>query len=245
VFARLVKPIQPPERHTELRNTGERFLPSITRSSTGLEHYHRYLIAAAAVAQKRVLDVACGEGYGAAMLAQAAAHVCGVDVDAETIATATRKYARQRNLGFACADCQSLPFGDAEFDCVVSFETIEHIRDQHAFLAEVVRVLKPGGLLIASSPNKTPYNLQHDDNEFHEEELEKEEFRALLAQHFAHVELGQQQTMYMSLLSSGKGATTTFVERHEPSGAFHYADELDALAYSIAGAGSRRGSAPR
>ena len=72
-----MKPIQPPDRHTELANTGERFLPNITRSSTGLEHYHRYLVAAAATAGARVLDVACGEGYGSFLLAQSAASVTG------------------------------------------------------------------------------------------------------------------------------------------------------------------------
>ena len=234
VTVQVVKPILPPERRTELTNTGERFLPSITRSSTGLEHYHRYLAAAAAVRGKRVLDIACGEGYGSFMLAQAAAHVYGADIDRETVVLASRKYGGRDNLDFLAAACGSLPLGDDSVDCVVSFETIEHIHEQQEFLREVKRVLAPGGMLIASSPNRTPYNAHHDDNHFHEEELEKEEFRALLAEHFAHVELAQQQALYMSLLSASGGGAVTFIERHEADGAFHFERDLDALMYSIA-----------
>ncbi|MCA8973154.1 MAG: methyltransferase domain-containing protein, partial [Planctomycetes bacterium] len=229
-----MKPIQPPGGRSELANTGERYLPGITRSTTGLEHYHRYLMAAAACVGQRVLDIACGEGYGSFMVGQAAAHVVGADIDPEAVGHAGRKYESLGNLRFCCASCESLPFPDHSFDRVISFETIEHIRDQHCFLAEVRRVLVPGGMLIVSSPNKTAYNHRHDENEFHEKELEREEFRSLLLEHFAHVTLGQQQALFLSLLSSGAPTPTTFIERNDADGAFHFSDRLEQLTYSIA-----------
>jgi 2-polyprenyl-3-methyl-5-hydroxy-6-metoxy-1,4-benzoquinol methylase len=113
----------------DLPFTGERFIPGL-KGEIWMEHWHRYHFAARWAAGQRVLDVACGEGYGSALLARGAAHVTGVDVSAQAIAHARSAYADRANLEFVCASCTALPLADASVDVAVTFETIEHIEGQ-------------------------------------------------------------------------------------------------------------------
>jgi 2-polyprenyl-3-methyl-5-hydroxy-6-metoxy-1,4-benzoquinol methylase len=191
-----------PEFTADLEFTGERFIPGLP-GEIWLEHWHRYHFAASVVAGKRVLDVACGEGYGSHVLAQQAASVDGVDISAAAVAHARGSYGAQTNLKFHEASCVKLPFHDASFDIVVSFETIEHIHEQREFLAEVERVLKPDGYLLVSSPNKAQYSdAMGFANEYHVKELYVDELQALLAKHFpAQRWYGQRHTT-QSMISS-------------------------------------------
>src|SRR5512132_1491659 len=93
----------------ELPFTGERFVPGAA-GEIWYEHWHRYHFAAPLARGKRVLDVACGEGYGSALLARTATSVVGVDVSFEAVAHARRAYASQANAAFEQADCAALPF---------------------------------------------------------------------------------------------------------------------------------------
>jgi len=140
----------------ELPFTGERFVPG-TRGEIWIEHWHRYHFARRWVAGRDVLDVACGEGYGAALLARDAARVTGVDVSPEAIAHARSVYAGISNARFEVAPCTQLPLADASVDVAVSFETIEHIEEQEPFVSELARVLRPSGLLVLSCPNRAEY----------------------------------------------------------------------------------------
>lgn len=163
--------------------TGERFLPDCT-GEIWAEHWHRYLFAARYVTGRDVLDAACGEGYGASWLARHARTVTGLDVDAPTVVTARAKYTAPE-LRFEVGSVAAMPFADASFDCVVSFETLEHLAEQEAMLTEIRRVLRPDGLLIISTPNRVEYSENRDfHNEFHVRELYEDEFRALLFRHF-------------------------------------------------------------
>ncbi len=112
----------------------------------------------------RVLDIACGYGFGSARLAAQAREVVGADLDAATIRLVSERYADVPNLSFTAANALMMPFADASFDTVVSFETIEHV-DAGRFLAEVRRVLRPGGLFIMSTPQNAighvPVNPHH------------------------------------------------------------------------------------
>ena len=94
-----------------LEFTGERFTPECERE-IWYEHYHRYALAARWCINKRTLDAACGEGYGASMLASMASSVEGVDISPEAIAHARQRYDGQRNVNFQVADCTKLPFDD-------------------------------------------------------------------------------------------------------------------------------------
>lgn len=114
--------------------------------------------------EDRVLDIACGYGFGSAMLANKVGEVIGADLDAETLAIVAEKYKQQSNLTFQAANGLSMPFEDNSFDAIVSFETIEHL-DADGFLKEVQRVLQPGGRFIMSTPQNAlghvPINPHH------------------------------------------------------------------------------------
>ena len=166
----------------------ERFDPAEQGGRIAYEHLHRYALCREHVAGKRVLDLACGTGYGSAILAGAAAEVIGVDISAEAIAAARSRHAGG-NLAFRIADCFDLPFEAGRFDVVVANEMIEHVADHHGLLQQAKRVLVPGGLLLVSTPNKPVYNRFKPPNSFHVSEMDLPEFQRLLAGHFAHVRL--------------------------------------------------------
>ena len=155
------------------------------------EHFSRYAFAARYVAGKRVLDVGCGSGYGAAELARTAESVTGVDISAEAIAYANAHYA-QPNLSFSRHSCVELPWPDAGFEIITAFEVIEHLSNWQALLSEARRLLRPDGLLLVSTPNKLYYADQRRDagpNPFHEHEFEFGEFQQALLAYFPRVEM--------------------------------------------------------
>lgn len=162
--------------------TGERLLPEEQHGElVHAEHLARYRVAAGLAKGRRVLDAACGEGYGSALLAAAGAtSVTGVDIDEPTVHRARERY----GLNFEVADVGSLPFDAGEFGLVVCFETIEHVQDPKAMLAELSRVLDPAGLLVISTPNKHEYLVEND---FHTREFFHEEFVDLLGGLFPSV----------------------------------------------------------
>ena len=135
--------------------TGER-LETFVFNETTIEHLHRYAIAMEFCSGKTVLDIACGEGYGSNLLSAKATHVTGMDADAITIEKATAKYKRD-NLYFVQSKAEKIAAADTEFDIVVSLETLEHLSDHTAMMKEIKRVMKPGGLLIISTPDKKEY----------------------------------------------------------------------------------------
>lgn len=187
-----------------LEFTGERFTPECVREIR-YEHLHRYAFARGCVAGLRVLDAACGEGYGSALLAGVAATVTGVDISGDAIAHANGRYGGG-NLEFLTADCLALPFADRTFDCVVSFETLEHLEDHDGLLREFSRVLKPDGFLVISSPDKAVYSerLQYR-NEYHVRELYRGELETLLRAHFPSVRLWGQKLLFQSAIWSLDG----------------------------------------
>ena len=183
----------------DLDFTGERYVPG-TAGEIAHEHWHRYAFARTFVAGRRVLDAACGEGYGSALLADAAAvHVMGVDIDARTLAHARTAYAGRTNVEFIEGSATMLPLPDASVDVVVSFETIEHLAaaDQPRMLAEFARVMRPDGVLILSSPNRPEYSdARSHVNPFHLNELDRDELASLVDPHFP-VQRWHRQRRYL------------------------------------------------
>jgi SAM-dependent methyltransferase len=145
------------------------------------EHVLRYHFACRYVRGCEVVDIACGEGYGTAALAKIAKSCIGFDCATEVVAHARSKYGIDARVGHA----ESIPLADASADAVVTFETIEHISNPAIFLNEIFRILKPGGRLIISTPNKPLYNKAEPKNLYHLSEMDRSEFTALLADKYA------------------------------------------------------------
>jgi ubiquinone/menaquinone biosynthesis C-methylase UbiE len=173
--------------------TGERLETAVFNLTT-IEHLHRYAVALDLIADKKVLDIACGEGYGSNLMAGKAEEVTGVDIDPAVIEQANKKYTRN-NLLFKQGSTSHIPGADNYFDIVVSFETLEHVEEQEQFLAEIKRVLKLGGLLLISTPDKHQYSeLVNYKNPFHKKELYENEFKALLDKYFKHASYYRQSS---------------------------------------------------
>jgi SAM-dependent methyltransferase len=218
----------------KLEFTGERFTPECERE-IWYEHVHRYAFAAQFCHQARVLDAACGEGYGSAMLAASAARVTGVDISAETIAHASTRYGGQENLDFECADCTALPFAPESFDVVVSFETLEHLAGQRALLDEFRRVLKADGLLILSSPDKAEYADKREfDNPFHVRELYRGELEALIEPVFPAFWIFGQKLMFHSVIFPGGESSQARVQTLSDAGELENGPIAHAPMYFIA-----------
>lgn len=181
--------------------TGERLETFVFNEST-IEHLHRYALAMELATGKKVLDIACGEGYGSNLLAQKALHVTGMDIDKSSIEKAKEKYSKS-NIEFKVSTAEKILAPDNEFDLVVSFETIEHLEEHAQLMRELKRVLKPEGLVIISTPDKMNYSDNRNyKNPFHKKELYRNEFEALLKTAFTEIKVLSQQTTYSSFIST-------------------------------------------
>lgn len=182
-----------------MKFTGERLINGM-EGQIKLEHLHRYSLAFPFAKEKIVLDIACGDGYGTALLAELAYKVEGVDLDAKTIEYASKKYLRQ-NINFIIGDILNIPFEDNFFDLIVCFETFEHVDDHDRLLNEVKRVLKDDGILIMSTPEKSVYSdARNYSNKFHKKELYLNEYKDLLKNHFNHNQFLYQKFIVASLI---------------------------------------------
>jgi 2-polyprenyl-3-methyl-5-hydroxy-6-metoxy-1,4-benzoquinol methylase len=188
------RPIVDREVFPMLEYTGERYLPWLENAQAGYEHLHRYIFARSFADGKRVLDLASGEGYGTALLADVAESVVGVDIDLQAIRHSSSRYLRA-NLKFLQGSILDIPLqGQSLFDLVVCFEAIEHIEAPEKLLSEVKRVLKKDGIFIVSTPNKLTFSDETGQMwEWHTREFYFPEFRDLVRRFFSHAEfLGQR-----------------------------------------------------
>ena len=180
----MAKKIKQAESKPHLENDFERMIPEYHKSGIiYAEHIVRYKAAADIVKGKVILDIASGSGYGTALLSKSAAKVYGVDVSADAVAYAQAHYGAS-NISYSQGDGQKIPLEDATVDIVVSFETIEHIKDYKQFIEEVKRVLKPDGLLLLSTPNDKEFA---EGNHFHLHEFKYEELHSLMRGYFSHI----------------------------------------------------------
>ena len=169
--------------------TGERTLPDVPEENYWFRrHLAVYEWIAARVGGKRVVDMACGEGYGSDVLARSAASVVGVDANPEAHEHARLRYVRP-NLRYE----RDLVESFAEpCDAVVFLQTIEHVQDAGAILEHFKSMLSSGGVAYVSTPNLltlAPPGAEKSDNPWHVREYRAAEFRELCEAHFDRVEM--------------------------------------------------------
>lgn len=122
----------------------------LPKQSAEYEHWQRYKWSAKKLQGKKILDCSCGTGYGSGLLALNN-EVVGVDISKEAIDFAKKHF---KKPNFQIGNAEKLDFEDESFDVVVSFETIEHLKNPDKFLDEVRRVLKKDGIFLGSIPKE-------------------------------------------------------------------------------------------
>jgi SAM-dependent methyltransferase len=174
-----------------LELTGERTLPDVPAENYWFQrHLAVYQWIGERVSGLRVLDMACGEGYGSDLLAQTAGSVVGVDANPEAHEHARLRY-RRPNLSFERGMVEN--FGQpGEFEAVVFLQTIEHVQEPEAVLAHFKRLLAPGGVAYVSTPNLltlAPAGRAKSDNPWHVREYRAAEFDDLCRAVFEDVDV--------------------------------------------------------
>jgi len=177
--------------------TGERIIPKLLKPTNGmlLEHIARYYFATPYI-RGRVLDIACGTGYGCHMVAKErkreVTEIVGVDNDRDTLAYANVEYNHQKvTYVQGNAVDPELPAQLGMFDTILSFETIEHVEDDQQFMDNLYDMLKPGGTLVLSSPFGRGRGMPTSEP-FHVHQLTPDEF-AQLFMRFSQVDIYYQR----------------------------------------------------
>jgi SAM-dependent methyltransferase len=166
-------------------------------------HVQRYVFACQFAPHRRVLDCACGEGYGSDLLSRHSLECVGVDISADAIDAAVSRYGSTPSLKFIRSSITSLPFDDGSFDLVVCFETIEHLDStaQQFVALQFRRVLRKGGLLLLSTRDRPVSAARRYSNPFHKRELTYEHMLELLDDDFRVCISFRQELNMMSVLS--------------------------------------------
>lgn len=160
--------------------TGERTIPGLAEENYWFRrHEVVYRTLVERCRGRDVLEAGAGEGYGADLIADVARTVIGLDYDESSVAHIRARYPR---VDMRHGNLAELPLSDSSVDVVVNFQVIEHLWDQGQFVAECARVLRPGGVLLMSTPNRITFSpgLDTPVNPFHTRELNAAELVELL-----------------------------------------------------------------
>lgn len=150
-----------------------------------------YEYASQFIQAKSVLDVGCGEGYGACLLARQAKKVVAIDRNKKTIQQAKRRYPLP-NLSFDVQDVERFSEGFSySFDVICCFHVIEHLKEPGQFLENIGKLLSESGILLISTPNRhSPFRCATGfEWPYHEREYTVDEFHDLLSTYFKNVTL--------------------------------------------------------
>lgn len=170
--------------------TGERWIPELAPKNVSRDHLTRYDYAGKLIVGNRVLDVACGVGFGMKILTLPERKIVGIDSSWEAVKFGHDRYL-SKHQSVVRADAHSFPFRSNTFSTVISFETIEHLRHPDYLLKEIRRTLIRGGRLIIS----TPVRKQRQFDQFHLHEFTIPEFVRLVSSYFTVEEVKGQRLM--------------------------------------------------
>jgi predicted SAM-dependent methyltransferase len=170
------------------------------------DHRGRYEFVASVIPEgSTILDIACGVGYGSYIMAHKTQceRIAAVDVSSDAIAYGTRYYSSPK-ISYICSDCLTVVLQPESFDCIVCFETIEHIQDDQQLLKKLYQLLKPQGTLLCSTPNQDKMPFSRTSHPFHHRHYTPEQFEALLrGAGFAIAEKRSQHNIYAAKVSDG------------------------------------------
>jgi 2-polyprenyl-3-methyl-5-hydroxy-6-metoxy-1,4-benzoquinol methylase len=168
-----------------MNETPERVVPGTSSWDLyGAEHLQRYEFFKHLYSNNIVIDAACGSGYGTHLIRQYdARQAIGIDISEEAVSYAKTHYSAE-GLSYRVLECENISALQTEADVVVSFETIEHLKEPERFIREVSTVLKKDGVFICSTPNKQRLSGEGNINPFHHSELEWDEFRRIFEKYF-------------------------------------------------------------
>lgn len=175
-------------------HTGERIIPSEFKSKVDYLIYLRHLFAyehATEVFSKDdiILEIGCGEGYGTSVISKKVKMIVSLDVDITTVKKAKEKYGN--NCNFVLYNGLHLPIKSNKFDGAISFQVIEHVRDDSRYISEIHRVLKNDSIFLCTTPNRA-YRLkpgQKPWNPFHIREYYAKELESILRNVFSEVKV--------------------------------------------------------
>ncbi|WP_028061730.1 class I SAM-dependent methyltransferase [Candidatus Solirubrobacter pratensis] len=172
-----------------LHLTGERTLPDVPEENYWFQrHLAVYRWIAQRVHGRRVVDLACGEGYGSAELGRTAASVVGVDANPDAFEHARAKY----TSGAVRFERNMIELWQGDVDCVVFLQTLEHVQDAGAVLERIKALIGPEGVAYVSTPNVltlAPEGAERSGNPWHVHEYRPQEYRDLCERHFGRVDL--------------------------------------------------------
>jgi SAM-dependent methyltransferase len=211
--------------------TGERTVPGVAAENYWFQRHeaaYRWVAASCQLRAAVVVEAGCGEGYGGQVLADAgAALVAGLDLDLPTLRHAAVAYP---GVPVAAANLVALPLADGAVDVVVSSQVLEHLWDQDAFVAECARVLRHGGLLVATTPNRLTFPA---GNVFHARELDPTELVELVS---PHLEVGQVLGVRPGPRLAAEEAEHGDLVAAQVAAAGHLGDELRARVQAVTAA---------
>jgi SAM-dependent methyltransferase len=165
---------------TELPLTGERTMPGVASENYWFRRHEAAYLHLLRSVTGTVVEIGAGEGYGAAMFAEAADRVLAIDYDPLTVKHLSARYP---SLAAVRGNLACLPIASQSIDTVASLQVIEHVWDHPQFIAECARVLRPGGLLLLTTPNRLTFSpgLDRPVNPFHTHEFTAWELSSLVA----------------------------------------------------------------
>jgi ubiquinone/menaquinone biosynthesis C-methylase UbiE len=177
-----------------LNQNGLRIRPSEINSIEGYLLYLRHLFAYEYATKTfsnndKILEIGCGEGYGTSLISKGVKEIVSLDVDLKTLKHAREKYGD--NCNFVLYDGANLPIKSDKFDGVVSFQVIEHVRDDSKYVSEILRILKNDGIFLCTTPNRV-YRLkpgQKPWNPFHLREYYSKDLENILKKAFSEVKV--------------------------------------------------------